>query len=205
MEAAFLTREFMENLKVTRKEKCRFRATIGRNWKWEIEWESGRREKIGSEEDGKVLNLEAEVQFAEAKGGRVEIWDIRGWGKVARADNPSSLGLEGAGADIPDLLRGMAVVISSGPLLIKEIGREMVERGMAGCVQFIPISSVYSWKGEVQEDEELLMIAKTVSREKAVEFILERHPYDVPEVIWLDASANLGYLAWLHSLQKSAP
>ena len=59
---------------------------------------------------------------------------------------------------------------------------------------------MYRWKGELQNDGEVLMVIKTSrSAYPALEAWLERHhPYDVPEVLALPVQAGSGnYLDWV--------
>ncbi len=83
------------------------------------------------------------------------------------------------------------------------LARELVARGLVACVNVIPgITSVYRWKGQVQEDAEFLLVAKTVAgRIGELEAALaELHPYEVPECVALEpASVEARYLAWLRA------
>ena len=82
---------------------------------------------------------------------------------------------------------------------------------LVACVNMIPaVESMYRWEGEVQTDEELLLMAKT--RSALVNDIAKRvtdlHPYDLPEVIAAPIAGGLqGYLDWVVSSTKpmSAP
>ncbi len=83
----------------------------------------------------------------------------------------------------------------------EKIAGELVERGLAGCVQILgPITSVYRWKGRVERGEEYLCIAKT-TREiypELEKFLKEVHPYEVPEIIALPIqTGSPDYLKWL--------
>ena len=62
------------------------------------------------------------------------------------------------------------------------------------------VTSIYTWKDELQNDAETLAVIKTTAdRFAALEArIVELHPYEVPEVIALPiASGHAPYLAWL--------
>jgi len=82
----------------------------------------------------------------------------------------------------------------------------LVERNLAACVQILPaMLSVYRWKGMIERQEEVLLIAKTFATKFAE---LERevravHSYETPEIVavplttvsepyrqWLSASVN---------------
>lgn len=83
----------------------------------------------------------------------------------------------------------------------RRIAKELVERQLAACVQILPeIESVYRWKGEVQRDKEILILAKTTAAqfdvlEKAVR---EMHSYDTPEIVAVPmAHVSEPYRAWL--------
>ena len=79
----------------------------------------------------------------------------------------------------------------------------LVDRRFAGCVQILPgVESVYRWQGQVERQEEVLLIAKT----QAAKFDeLERevrtlHSYETPEIIAVPiASGSEPYLEWLRA------
>jgi periplasmic divalent cation tolerance protein len=81
------------------------------------------------------------------------------------------------------------------------MAREVVERHLAACVNVLPpMTSVYRWKGEIERNEEVLMVIKTTAdRFDALrEAILSMHNYELPEVIAIQITAgHAPYLAWL--------
>ncbi|MCH7493238.1 divalent-cation tolerance protein CutA [bacterium] len=82
--------------------------------------------------------------------------------------------------------------------------RALVERGLAACVNILPgATSVYRWKGEVEEAaESLLLIKSTPERLPALTAALAKlHPYDVPEIIALPvAGGSPAYLDWVREV-----
>ena len=77
----------------------------------------------------------------------------------------------------------------------------LVERRLAACVNAVSkVTSTYRWKGEVQHDQETLLIIKTsAERLAAVEkTIREKSKYELPELIALPVAAGgADYLAWI--------
>ena len=90
----------------------------------------------------------------------------------------------------------------------KCIAALLVENGLAACVNIIPgLQSVYLWKGQVETDNECLLVIKTrADRYEALEqAIRENHPYELPEVVGVPINAGLpGYLAWIDEVVKGA-
>ena len=97
------------------------------------------------------------------------------------------------------------VVLVTAPDLAvgTELARRLVEEGLAACVNLVPgVRSIYRWQGAVQEDAEILLIAKT--RAALVDALAARvralHPYELPEVIALAVVAGSEpYLDWVRS------
>lgn len=83
----------------------------------------------------------------------------------------------------------------------RRIARALVHERLAACVNLLPgIESVYRWEGAVEAGEEVLLLAKTVPGrlEALTARIVELHPYDLPEVVALEAAGGLpGYLEWI--------
>jgi periplasmic divalent cation tolerance protein len=64
------------------------------------------------------------------------------------------------------------------------IARALVERRLAACVQIEPIESFYRWQGEIVQEPEYRLLAKTTERGyAAVEAaIRDLHPYALPAI-----------------------
>ncbi len=87
------------------------------------------------------------------------------------------------------------------------IARSLVSDKLSACVQIKAIESVYSWDGEIQEDSEYLLSAKT---EKSLfgqvkSRVDSLHSYEVAEVICLDISdGSKEYLDWVSDMTKNS-
>jgi len=83
----------------------------------------------------------------------------------------------------------------------EQIGRALVEAGLAACVSIGPPTiSVYRWKGDLQRDEECQIVIKTIrARVDDVQArVSALHPYDLPEFLVLAVEGgDPAYLAWV--------
>ncbi len=80
----------------------------------------------------------------------------------------------------------LVYITTSGEEESKKIGKMVVEERLAGCVNIIPtIESFYWWKGEIEEDNESILIAKTkVSNvENIIKRVKEIHSYENPAIL----------------------
>ena len=80
------------------------------------------------------------------------------------------------------------------------LARTLVEERLAACVNVLPaMTSIYRWKGSVdQEREQQLLIKTAADRVEALAARLrELHPYELPEFIVLDAEASAAYAEWI--------
>ena len=79
--------------------------------------------------------------------------------------------------------------------------RTLVEERLAACVNVLPaMTSVYHWKGQVEQDREQQMVIKTtMDRLPALEArVRALHTYELPEFLVIAADeGSAAYLAWL--------
>jgi periplasmic divalent cation tolerance protein len=84
---------------------------------------------------------------------------------------------------------------------LKDLCRQLVDARLASSAHVIfPITSIYRWDGEVHETTEGRAFLRTrLGRVDAlVTYIVERHPYDVPNVTALPiVGGNPQYLEWI--------
>jgi len=97
---------------------------------------------------------------------------------------------------------GSIMIISTYPdkNSISKIANELVENKIVACVNIVKISSIYSWKGKIENTSEFLALFKTTQKNKKSlkEKIKATHPYEVPEIAEIDiTSINKSYLKWI--------
>jgi periplasmic divalent cation tolerance protein len=83
----------------------------------------------------------------------------------------------------------------------EKLAQQLVERRIAACVNIVgPIRSVYRWKQKIENEEEYLLLIKTITEHAAQlqAAFMELHPYELPEHVELAIDGGSEeYLAWL--------
>ena len=89
----------------------------------------------------------------------------------------------------------------SGDADAASLARLLIDERLAACVNVLPVmTSIYRWKGVVEQDREQQLVIKTTApRLEALETRLRAlHPYEVPEFLVIDvAGGSAAYLDWL--------
>ncbi len=85
----------------------------------------------------------------------------------------------------------------------KILAKKMVQEKLCACANVYPqIFSVYRWEGKIVEDNEAVVLFKTLkhAREKLYERISQEHPYSVPAIISIPIDKiNDNYLQWMQN------
>lgn len=81
----------------------------------------------------------------------------------------------------------------------EKISKHLLEKRLIACANLHPIRSLYWWEGKIQEDNEVVVIAKTLEKNynKIKEEVKKIHSYDVPCILKIDAEANESYDKWV--------
>jgi periplasmic divalent cation tolerance protein len=84
------------------------------------------------------------------------------------------------------------------------LARSLVEDRLAACVQLRDVGSVYRWEGDVVEDDEVALDVTTpLGFDAVADAIRARHPYDVPEILAVDADAvDADYADWADDVTR---
>jgi len=91
----------------------------------------------------------------------------------------------------------------------RRLARLLVDRRLAACASVLPAcTSVYRWKGAVEEAGEVpLMIKTTAARYADLEAAIgAEHPYELPEIVAVPVQRGLSaYLDWIAAETASPP
>ena len=83
----------------------------------------------------------------------------------------------------------------------KSIGQILVGQNLAACVNILEnMTSIYKWGGKLEEDQEVVMIAKTRKTliPKLIETVKSHHSYDIPCILELPIQGgNPDFLSWI--------
>ncbi len=97
----------------------------------------------------------------------------------------------------------LVYITTSGNEESKKIAGALVEEKLAACVNIIAsIESIYLWKGEIEDDTESLLIAKTkVSNVgRIIKRVKEIHSYETPAILAIPViDGSKDYLDYLDS------
>jgi len=95
----------------------------------------------------------------------------------------------------------VVLITASSSHEARTIGKTLVERRLAACVNIAQgVRSIFRWKGEIEDQEEALMVVKSRADllPSIIEAVRQVHSYTVPEVIAIPILAgSTDYLAWL--------
>jgi periplasmic divalent cation tolerance protein len=95
------------------------------------------------------------------------------------------------------------VVLTTAPDgdVAAQLARQAVDANLAACVNVLPgVRSFYRWDGEIKDEAEVLLIAKTNGRklQALIAGLAAAHPYECPEIVALPIAHGLpAYLEWI--------
>ena len=94
------------------------------------------------------------------------------------------------------------IIVSTFPSKqsVTSIANKLVKKRLVACVNITMISSVYTWKGKIENQNEYLALFKTTKKNQSAlkKELKKLHPYDVPEIAEINVgSINRSYMKWL--------
>ncbi len=82
----------------------------------------------------------------------------------------------------------------------KDLGKLLVEKKMAACVDFWPVGSMYYWKGELKAVSQAMLLVTTLESKLAAieDTISANHGYSAPLIAGVDVRRiNHPYKTWM--------
>ncbi|XP_058028363.1 protein CutA isoform X3 [Ahaetulla prasina] len=102
-------------------------------------------------------------------------------GRLFSASSSSSMAAEPPSSPPGTGLLSAAFVTCPNETVAKDIARALVERRLAACVNVLPhVTSIYRWKGAVEEDAEVLLVGAPLRSGRGD---LRPHPAGKPPVL----------------------
>lgn len=82
----------------------------------------------------------------------------------------------------------------------KKVTDYLLKKRLIACVNFLPIKSMYWWKGKIENSNEVVSIVKTKKEnwEKVRNEVKKIHPYEVPCIMKFEVEANKEYEEWIN-------
>lgn len=79
------------------------------------------------------------------------------------------------------------------------LGQEAIKLKLAACANTFPAQSMFVWQGELQEEQEYILMLKTLPllRAKLNAFITASHSYQTPAILSWQAEVNESYGTWM--------
>lgn len=107
----------------------------------------------------------------------------------------------------PDPPFGLVFVTAPTQEQAQAIAQALVSAQLAACVSLMPIASIYTWQGKVQQEAEWQLVIKTDLRlfDRLAAEVQAMHSYEVPEIIAVPIVAGAApYLQWLAANTQEA-
>ncbi|ODS41873.1 MAG: hypothetical protein MSIBF_00470 [Candidatus Altiarchaeales archaeon IMC4] len=79
----------------------------------------------------------------------------------------------------------------------KKIAKHLLSKRLIACANIFPAESIYRWEGNVVEENEAVLIAKTTADFEIIKTEVEKiHSYEIPCIIRISAEANEEFENW---------
>ena len=80
----------------------------------------------------------------------------------------------------------------------ENISKHLLKKRVIACANIFPIKSMYWWDNKIINDNENVIIAKTLERsyKKLEKEVKKMHSYTIPCILKINATANKAYEEW---------
>ena len=81
----------------------------------------------------------------------------------------------------------------------KKISLHLLKKRLIACSNIFPITSMYWWKGKIENADEHAVLCKTIDKnfEKIKKEVSRMHSYDVPCITMIKSESNEIYDRWV--------
>ncbi len=82
----------------------------------------------------------------------------------------------------------------------KRIARTVIEEKLGACANIFPITSIYRWHGNVEEEGEYALFIKTKTElvDRLTSRVRDLHSYETPCIVSFNIDAgDQSYLSWI--------
>lgn len=80
--------------------------------------------------------------------------------------------------------------------------KDLLEKHLIACANILgPITSLYSWEGRLEENQEIAVLLKTTSEkaQEVIDSLQDLHSYDTPAILEIPVGkAALPFCEWVH-------
>ncbi|WP_341763514.1 divalent-cation tolerance protein CutA [Candidatus Tisiphia endosymbiont of Beris chalybata] len=94
----------------------------------------------------------------------------------------------------------MILTTSNDQQLVNRLVNQLLDTGLAACIQVDNITSYFKWEGKISSQLEYRVVikAKSADYSKIEKVITDIHNYDLPQIIKLEIQDGLPkYLNWI--------
>ncbi len=84
----------------------------------------------------------------------------------------------------------------------KNLGKILLSKKLAACIQFVKVESCYIWEEKIQNDREILVRIKTKNSlySQIEKTIKESHSYKIPQIFSIQINqGSTAYFSWIDS------
>ncbi len=82
----------------------------------------------------------------------------------------------------------------------ERLGKMILDKKLGACVEYWPVTSIYRWKGELKNTQEVMMTITTFEPrlEDVNNLISQEHSYSTPMIAGIDVRRiNRAYKEWM--------
>jgi periplasmic divalent cation tolerance protein len=99
----------------------------------------------------------------------------------------------------------LVYIIAADEAEADKLMEHLLKERLVACVNYFPVKSKYWWKGKLETDTEVAMLAKTKEElaDKVIEEVRKLHSYDVPAIDVIPISSSYQELSdWVDEETK---